>query len=153
VTSRRTFILSGRSDATLNRSGVRIGTAELYSVVEELAGVRDSLAVCIEATRSHDDLLILFVVLEDGQELDDHLQARLGSEVRQRLSPRHVPDRVLAINEIPRTTSGKKAEIPVKRILQGGIADLNTTESVTISPSLVDYLCAVGTALRGRADN
>jgi acetoacetyl-CoA synthetase len=153
VTSRKTFILSGRSDSTLNRSGVRIGTAELYSVVEELAGVHDSLAVCIEATRSHDDLLILFVVLEDGQKLDDHLQARLRSEIRQRLSPRHVPDRVLAINEIPRTTSGKKAEIPVKRILQGGIADLNTTESVTISPSLVDYLCAVGTALRGRAES
>lgn len=148
VTPRKTFILSGRSDATLNRGGVRIGTAELYSVVERSTGISDSLAVCLEGTAGQDDLLLLFVVLQDGGVLDDEREARLKREIRQQLSPRHVPDRVLEIDAVPRTTSGKKAEIPVKRILQGRSPAGPAPESATVSPAAATYLSAIGHELR-----
>jgi acetoacetyl-CoA synthetase len=152
ITPRKSFIVSGRSDATLNRSGVRIGTAELYAVVEQDPSVNDSLAVCLERTDIHDDLLLLFIAVEAGHTLDDALEARLKRDIRRHLSPRHVPDRILAIKRIPRTTSGKKAELLVKRILQGKPAPTTATESVSvsvsISPAVAEYLASVSTDLR-----
>ncbi|MCU1378370.1 MAG: acetoacetyl-CoA synthase [Acidimicrobiales bacterium] len=113
ITERGTCTITGRSDATLNRGGVRLGTSEFYSVVESFAEVADSLVVDI------DGRLLLFVQLARGAELDDDLRRRIAGELRTHLSPRHVPDEVHAVRAIPRTHSGKKLEIPVKRILTG----------------------------------
>jgi acetoacetyl-CoA synthetase len=106
--------ITGRSDATLNRGGVRLGTAEFYSVVEALPEVADSLVVHLD-----DDQLLLFVVLHPGAELDVDLRARIAAELRAQLSPRHVPDEIVEVPSVPRTLSGKKLEVPVKRVLLG----------------------------------
>jgi acetoacetyl-CoA synthetase len=109
-------VIYGRSDATLNRGGVRMGTAEFYRVVEALPEVADSLVV--EAGEV-DSELILFVVLRPGATLDDGLRGRIGAALRRELSPRHVPDHILAVEAIPKTLNGKKLEVPVKRVLEG----------------------------------
>jgi acetoacetyl-CoA synthetase len=111
-------MIYGRSDATLNRGGVRMGTAELYRVIEAVPEVVDSLVVDTSAL-DRPDQMWLFVVLRAGQQLDAELLARLKDEVRRQVSPRHVPDRVVAVGDIPRTLNGKKLEVPVKRLLMG----------------------------------
>ncbi|MDT5082829.1 MAG: acetoacetyl-CoA synthetase, partial [Mycobacterium sp.] len=118
VTDRNTIIVHGRSDATLNRLGVRMGSAEIYQAVESVPEVLDCLAVGVEL----DDggyWLPLFVYLPDGIELTDALRARIVTAVRDNASPRHVPDEIIRVSGIPRTLTGKKLEIPVKRILLG----------------------------------
>jgi acetoacetyl-CoA synthetase len=109
-------VITGRSDATLNRGGVRLGTAEFYSVVEGLPEVQDSVVVHLDENA---DELLLFVVLADGRELDDQLRGRIRAELRAALSPRHVPDEIHQVRAVPRTLSAKKLEVPVKRILTG----------------------------------
>jgi acetoacetyl-CoA synthetase len=111
-----TCIITGRSDATLNRGGVRLGTAEFYSVVEGIDEVADSVVVHLD---EQGDELLLFVVLADGVELDDRLRGRIRGELRAALSPRHVPDEIHQVRAVPRTLSAKKLEVPVKRILTG----------------------------------
>ena len=112
--------LLGRSDATLNRGGVRLGSAEIYAVVESEDMVRDSLVVGVELDDG-DYYMPLFVVLADGLDGDsiDGLPDRLRARLRAELSPRHVPDEILIAPAVPRTLTGKKLEVPVKRILQG----------------------------------
>ncbi len=112
-------VITGRSDATLNRGGVRLGTSEFYSVVEGLDEVIDSLVVHLEDADGGPGELLLFVVLAEGVELDDALRARIAATLRGSLSPRHVPDQIYAVRAVPRTLSGKKLEVPVKRILTG----------------------------------
>jgi acetoacetyl-CoA synthetase len=114
-TERGSSVITGRSDATLNRGGVRLGTAEFYTVVEELEEVVDSLVVHLEGS----DELLLFVVLTPGTTLDAALRARIVGALRDGLSPRHIPDDLVAVPSIPRTLTGKKLELPVKRILTG----------------------------------
>jgi acetoacetyl-CoA synthetase len=109
-------VITGRSDATLNRGGVRLGTAEFYSVVEGIDEVADSVVVHLD---ERGDELLLFVVLADGLELDDALRDRIRRELRAGLSPRHVPDEIHQVRAVPRTLSSKKLEVPVKRILTG----------------------------------
>jgi len=128
-TERGSSMITGRSDATLNRGGVRLGTSELYSVVEELDEVLDSLIVHLEGQ----DELLLFVVLRPGLEFDDELEARIKGALRTSLSPRHAPDTVVAVPAIPRTLTGKKLEVPVKRILTGA-----AVSDVAASDALVD---------------
>jgi acetoacetyl-CoA synthetase len=128
-TERGSSMITGRSDATLNRGGVRLGTSEMYSVVEELDEVLDSLVVHIEDP----DELLLFVVLRPGLELDAELDAKIKRALRDSLSPRHAPDTVVAIPAIPRTMTGKKLEVPVKRILAGA-----QVSEVAASDALVD---------------
>ncbi|MBQ0957828.1 acetoacetate--CoA ligase [Ideonella sp. 4Y11] len=111
-------IIYGRSDATINRHGVRMGTAELYRAVEALPEVLDSLVVDLEYL-GRESFMPLFVVLREGAVLDDALQARLKATIREALSPRHVPNVVLQVPAIPRTLSGKKMELPVKKLLLG----------------------------------
>ena len=111
-------IIYGRSDATINRHGVRMGTAELYRAVEALPEVLDSLVVDLEYL-GRESWMPLFVVLREGQVLDDPLVARIKSAVRAALSPRHVPDDVFQVGAIPRTLSGKKMELPIKKLLMG----------------------------------
>jgi acetoacetyl-CoA synthetase len=123
ISDRGTCVITGRSDATLNRGGVRLGTAEFYSVVEGLPEVVDSVVVHLEDPQGGAGELLLFVVLGEGRELDDALRARIGRELRTALSPRHVPDEIHQVPAVPRTLSGKKLEVPVKKILTGSPVD------------------------------
>jgi acetoacetyl-CoA synthetase len=123
---RGSSVITGRSDATLNRGGVRLGTAELYTVVEDDPAIVDSLVVHLDGdvTRPAGSLVLL-VQLVPGTELDGGLTDRLRGAIRRRLSPRHVPDTVAAVPVVPRTVTGKKLEVPVKRYLQGApLADV-----------------------------
>ena len=115
-------VIYGRSDATINRHGIRMGTAELYRAVEALPEVLDSLVVDLEYL-GRPSWMPLFVVLREGAVLDDALVARLKAVIRAALSPRHVPDAVFAVPSVPRTLSGKKMELPVKKLLMGTPAE------------------------------
>ena len=119
ATPRGSFVITGRSDSTLNRGGVRMGTADLYAVIEGFDEVVDSLVVDTTALGSTEEgALLCFLVLAEGVTLDD-VEPVLRTALRKELSPRHVPDRFVEVDEIPRTLSGKKCEVPVKRILAG----------------------------------
>jgi acetoacetyl-CoA synthetase len=118
ITPRGTLIIYGRSDATLNRGGVRIGTSEVYSAVEGLEEITDSLVVCIER-EDGSQYMPLFVVVAEGSILHDDLKKKINTALRNQFSPRHVPDAIFGIGEIPYTISGKKMETPVKKILSG----------------------------------
>lgn len=110
-------VIYGRSDSTINRGGVRMGTAEIYSAVEKVDEVNESLVVDVQ---THEKAYMpLFVVLKDGAELTDDLKKRIGARIREECSPRHVPDEIFAVEEIPKTLNGKKLEVPVKKILSG----------------------------------
>jgi len=144
-TERGSSVITGRSDATLNRGGVRIGTSELYSVVEELDEVLDSLVVHLEA----EDELLLFVVLRSGVELDDELRERIAGALRTALSPRHAPDAVVAVPAIPRTLTGKKLELPVKRILTGApVSDVVSRDALADPASIEPFADYAGTRPR-----
>jgi acetoacetyl-CoA synthetase len=132
-------VISGRSDATLNRGGVRLGTADFYTVVESLDEVRDSLVVHLEDPDGGPGRLLLFVVLAEGVELDDGLRAAIATALRTELSPRHVPDEVHAVPAVPRTLSGKKLEVPVKRILLGQPADVVASKDALADPGALDW--------------
>jgi acetoacetyl-CoA synthetase len=141
ITERGTYVISGRSDATLNRGGVRLGTAELYAVVEDVPGIVDSLVVYLE--RGGDGLgeLLLFVVPEG--ELDEELRRRVATQLRVELSPRHVPDRIVAVSAVPRTLSGKKLEVPVKRILMGEPVERVANPGALADPAALDAYVAM----------
>jgi acetoacetyl-CoA synthetase len=139
ITERGSCVISGRSDATLNRGGVRVGTAEFYAVVEAMPEVADSVVVHLEDT----DELLLFVTLRDGAALDEALVARLREEIRGALSPRHVPDRIAAVPAVPRTLSGKKLEVPVKRILGGMPPDEAASRGSLANPHALDAFAAL----------
>jgi acetoacetyl-CoA synthetase len=134
-------VISGRSDATLNRGGVRLGTSDFYAVVEALPEVADSLVVHLEGDDSDRSMgeLVLFVALTPGATLDDDLRARINRGLRSELSPRHVPDTILAVPAVPRTLSGKKLEVPVKRILGGAAADDVASRSSLADPTALDW--------------
>jgi acetoacetyl-CoA synthetase len=131
-------VVAGRSDATLNRGGVRLGTAEFYAVVEELPEVADSLVVHLEDPAGGNGDLVLFVVPAPGVELDDALRARIGRELRTALSPRHVPDRIVAVPAVPRNRTGKKLELPAKRILLGAAPEDVASRDVLADPTSLD---------------
>ena len=117
ITRHDGVIMFGRSDATLNRGGVRIGTAEIYNVLNKTAGVFDSLVICVDHENGVSDML-LFVQLENGI-LGDELIAKIKHALRKQYSPRHVPDQIFQVEEIPYTLSGKKLELPIKKIFSG----------------------------------
>ena len=119
ITSRGTAVIYGRSDSTINRGGVRMGTSEIYRAVLALDEIVDALVVDV---REGGDWMALFVVLREGAALDDELRGAIARRVREDCSPRHVPDDVFAVAEVPRTLSGKLLEVPVKRILAGDAA-------------------------------
>ncbi|MDQ3217203.1 MAG: acetoacetate--CoA ligase [Actinomycetota bacterium] len=137
ITERGSCEITGRSDATLNRGGVRLGTSEFYSVVEGVEGVAESLVIHLEDD-SGSGRLLLFVALEEGAELDDELRARISSELRTHLSPRHVPDAIHQVPDVPRTLSNKKLEVPVKKILMGASADEAASKGALANPDSLD---------------
>jgi acetoacetyl-CoA synthetase len=140
-------VISGRSDATLNRGGVRMGTAELYAVVEALPEVADSLVVHLEDADGGPGRLVLFVAPAAGAVLDDDLRARIARALRTELSPRHVPDEIHEVPGVPRTLSGKKLEVPVKRILAGDAPDSAASRGSLANPEVLDaYTGLAGSA-------
>ena len=134
-------VISGRSDATLNRGGVRLGTSDFYAVVEARPEVADSLVVHLEGGDPDQPMgeLLLFVALTPGAELDDALRGAIVHALRTELSPRHVPDAILRVPAVPRTLSGKKLEVPVKRILNGADADDVASRSSLADPAALDW--------------
>jgi acetoacetyl-CoA synthetase len=136
ITPQGGCVIYGRSDATLNRAGVRMGTSEFYRVVEELPEVVDSLVIDTSAAGAEGRLL-LFVVLADGADIDDVTQ-QLRARIREQLSPRHVPDEVRAIPEVPRTLNNKKCEVPVKRVLAGVPLDRAVSSGALANPASMD---------------
>jgi acetoacetyl-CoA synthetase len=122
ITPRGGAIIYGRSDATINRHGIRMGTAELYRAVEGLPEVLDSLVVDLEYL-GRESYMPLFVVLREGLHLDDALTKRIKDAIKVALSARHVPNEVFQVSAIPRTLSGKKMELPIKKLLLGTPAD------------------------------
>jgi acetoacetyl-CoA synthetase len=140
LTSRETCVIAGRSDATLNRGGVRLGTSEFYAVVEHLPGVSEALVVHLEDTAGAMGELLLFVVTDDCV-LDDDLRREISSVLRTRLSPRHAPDRIESVRAIPKNLTGKKLEVPVKRILLGvDQRDVVSTGSLADPKALDDFV-------------
>ena len=118
INQRGGSVIEGRSDSTLNRQGVRMGSSEIYAAVESLPEIADSLVIGVEQLDGG-YYMPLFVVLAGSKELDGSLQAKIKDTLRSTLSPRHVPDEVVAVAAIPRTLSGKKMEVPVKKLFQG----------------------------------
>jgi acetoacetyl-CoA synthetase len=130
-------VITGRSDATLNRGGVRIGTSEIYRVVEAVEGVGDSLIVHLEDIGGGGGALVLFVVPDDGVRIDDLVEP-IRQALRSSLSPRHVPDEIHALPSIPTTLSGKKLELPVKKILRGADPDSVASRGALKNPESLD---------------
>ena len=149
ITERGSCVITGRSDATLNRGGVRIGTAELYAVVEALPEVADSLVVHLEDPGGGPGELLLFVALRDGAALDEGLGQRIRSALREGLSPRHVPDEILEVPAVPRTLSGKKLEVPVKRIMLGLPAESVASRDALADPRSLEPFEALAAERRG----
>ena len=137
-TPRGSCVLTGRSDATLNRGGVRLGTGEFYSVVEEFPELADALVVHLEDDEGGMGELLLFVVPAPEATVDDEVLARVRSALRSELSPRHVPDDIIVVSGIPRTLTGKKLEAPVKRILRGEAAEKVASRDALADPTALD---------------
>jgi acetoacetyl-CoA synthetase len=141
-------VITGRSDATLNRGGVRLGTAEFYAVVEEMPEIDDSLVVHLEDPAGGNGELLLYVQLRRGASLDDPLRRRIVTALRAALSPRHVPDAIAAVPIIPRNRTGKKLELPVKRILLGTAPDEVASREVLADPDSLDPFVELAAARR-----
>ena len=138
ITTRGTAIIYGRSDSTINRGGIRMGTSEIYRAVLDLDEILDALVVDVPRPGT-DGWMPLFVVLREGAELDDDLKRGIARRVRERCSPRHVPDEVFVIEAVPRTLSGKVLEVPVKRILMGTPAEQAASRDSLANPAALDY--------------
>ena len=150
-TERGSCVVTGRSDATLNRGGVRLGTGEFYAVIEDLPEVTDALVVHLEDAGGGNGDLLLFVVPAEGAAVGEELQARIAGALRAQLSPRHVPDRVVPVPAIPKTLTGKKLEMPIKRILQGEPAERVASRSSLADPAALDPFIAMAPELSPRA--
>ncbi len=142
-TERGSCVITGRSDATLNRGGVRLGTGEFYSVVEDVPEVLDALVVHLEDAGGGAGELLLFVVPADGTSLDDDLRTKIATALRSELSPRHVPDTIVSVPAIPRTLTGKKLEAPVKRILRGESSERVASRDSLLDPGALDAFVAL----------
>jgi acetoacetyl-CoA synthetase len=131
-------VVAGRSDSTLNRSGVRMGSADIYAVVDQLPGIADSLVIGVEQPDGG-YFMPLFVVPAEGTSLDDDVRRRIAAAIRNRLSPRHVPDVIVPVPAVPRTLTGKKLEVPVKRVLQGARPGEVSSEGAVTHPEMLTW--------------
>jgi acetoacetyl-CoA synthetase len=139
-------VIFGRSDATINRHGLRMGTSELYSAVEALPEVLDSMVVDLEYL-GRESYMPLFVVLREGVALDDALKAKLNDAIKVSLSPRFLPNAIFQVAEIPRTLSGKKQELPIKKLLLGQPLEKVINREAMANPGCLDWYVAFA---RGR---
>ncbi|HET7052295.1 MAG TPA: acetoacetate--CoA ligase [Solirubrobacterales bacterium] len=147
ITSRGTAVIYGRSDSTINRSGIRMGTSEIYRAVLGIDAIVDALVVDVPRSGA-ENWMPLFVVLREGAELDDELRREIAKRVREQCSPRHVPDEVYAIAEVPRTLSGKVLEVPVKRILMGTPPEKAASRDSLANPAALDYFTQLAASMR-----
>ena len=143
-------VIYGRSDATVNRKGIRMGTSEIYASVEAIEGIVDSLVVDLELL-GRDSFMPLFVVLAEGKRLDDALRETIKQQLRTTLSPRHVPDAIHQVQEIPYTLSGKKLEIPVRRILLGHPVAEAANLGAMRNPASIQYFVKLAEELEKRS--
>ncbi|WP_370180602.1 acetoacetate--CoA ligase [Rhodococcus wratislaviensis] len=143
ITDRGTVLMHGRSDSTLNRNGIRMGSADIYQVVEKLPEVAEALVVGVDLADGG-YWMPLFVVLSEGAELDDALKQRIRGAIREQASPRHVPDDIIEAPGIPHTRTGKKLEVPLKRIFQGADAGRTVDRSAVDDPALLDWFARHG---------
>jgi acetoacetyl-CoA synthetase len=145
ITSRGTAVIYGRSDSTINRGGVRMGTSEIYRAVLAVPEVVDALVVDVPR-EGQESWMPLFVVLGDGAELSEELVEEIRRRVREDCSPRHVPSEIRAIDEVPRTLSGKLLEVPVKRILMGEEPERAASRDSLANPAALDYFVSLARA-------
>jgi acetoacetyl-CoA synthetase len=149
LTPRGGAVIYGRSDATINRQGVRMGTSEIYRAVNALDEVVDTLVVDLPQRAQESELRMwLFVVLRPGLVLDEELTGRVRRRIREDCSPRHVPNEILQIEEVPRTLSGKALEVPVKRILMGAVPSEAASVESLANPGALDYFVRLAGTLR-----
>jgi len=149
INGRGGVVIYGRSDSTINRQGIRMGTSELYRVVEGLPEVLDSLVIDLEGLGGQ-SYMPLFVVLREGHQLDAALTHKIKGAIRAALSPRHVPDEIYTIPEVPRTLSGKKLEVPVKKILTGVPVDRAANPDSLKNPELLPFFVTLAARLKER---
>jgi acetoacetyl-CoA synthetase len=146
ITPRGGAVIYGRSDATINRQGVRMGTSEIYRAAGAVEEVVDALVVDLPHERQ-ELWMLLFVVLREGALLDDELRAKITRRVREDCSPRHVPNEIMQIEEVPRTLSGKALEVPVKRILMGTAPEQAASIDSLANPRALDYFVGLADRL------
>ncbi|MET7451609.1 acetoacetate--CoA ligase [Streptomyces sp. NPDC005574] len=147
VTGHGSVIVHGRSDSTLNRNGVRLGSADIHDVVERLPEITEALVIGAEEPDGG-YWMPLFVHLADGVELDDELRDRIRAAIRTGVSPRHVPDEILAVPGVPHTRTGKKLEVPVKRLLQGAPVEQVVNPAAVDAPELIAHYAHLGAERR-----
>jgi acetoacetyl-CoA synthetase len=154
ITPRGGAVIYGRSDSTINRQGVRMGTSEIYRAAANVPEVLDALVVDVPRSAAGGELwMVLFVVLAEGTVLDDALEAQIKQRIREDCSPRHVPNEIRQIEEVPRTLSGKVLEVPVKRILMGAApGEVASVESLA-NPAALDYFIELARTLPSDAAN
>jgi acetoacetyl-CoA synthetase len=152
ITSRETAVIYGRSDSTINRGGVRMGTSEIYRAVLAVDDVVDALVVDVPR-EGREAWMPLFVVLREGASLSDELISEIRRRIREDCSPRHVPDEIRQVEEVPRTLSGKVLEVPVKRILMGTPPDQAASRESLANPEALDYFVALGGETRPPRDS
>lgn len=138
ITDKGTCQIYGRSDSTINRGGIRMGTSEIYSAVEGVDGVVDSLVIDLSDDKGK-SFMPLFVVLKEGVRLTDNLESEIKKQVRTNCSPRHIPDKIYEIEEVPRTLNGKKLEVPVKKILMGFSLEKAVNKGSMSNPQSLDF--------------
>jgi acetoacetyl-CoA synthetase len=148
ITERETAIIYGRSDSTINRSGIRMGTSEIYRAVTVVPEVTDALVVDIPRPGT-EGWMPLFVVLAEGAELSEEMKAEIKRRIREECSPRHVPDEIYPVAAVPRTLSGKVLEVPVKRILMGMPADAALSRDSLANPEAIQWFERLAEELRG----
>jgi acetoacetyl-CoA synthetase len=149
ITERGTAVITGRSDSTINRGGIRMGTAEIYRAVLALDEITDALVV--DVATGDDAWMPLFVVLREGAELDDELVGAIRARVREDCSPRHVPSEVFQVAEVPRTLSGKVLEVPVKKILTGTPPEQAASRDSLANPAALDWFVELAQSRAGKA--
>ncbi|RME99186.1 MAG: acetoacetate--CoA ligase, partial [Chloroflexi bacterium] len=141
INERNGCVIYGRSDSTINRQGIRMGTSEIYQAVESLHEVVDSLVIDMELL-GRDSYLPLFVMLREGVELTDDLKQRIKQKIREDISPRHVPNDIFAVKQIPYTLSGKKMEVPIRKIMLGQPVEKAVNAGAMRNPESLEYFVA-----------
>ena len=150
INQRGGCVIYGRSDATINRQGIRMGTSEIYQAVEGVAEVIDSLVVDLEAL-GQASYMPLFVMLREGATLDEALKEKIKAKIRQDISPRHVPDDIFAVPQIPKTLSGKKMELPIRKILLGQPVEQAANPDAMSNPESIQFFVDLAREIRERS--
>ncbi|AXG51841.1 acetyl-CoA synthetase [Streptomyces lincolnensis] len=148
LTSHGSVIVHGRSDSTLNRNGVRLGSADIHDVAERLPEITEALVIGAEPDGGY--WMSLFVVLVASAALDDDLRDRIRDAIRTGASPRHVPDEIIEVPAIPHTRTGKKLEVPAKRLLQGAPVEQVVNPAAVDNPDLIDHYASLGAERRAQ---